>query len=89
MVRDEANFLRTDCQKELDKVLPLLASANEALDKITKDDMTVLKSFSNPPPSASIVMEGVAYSFNEDKNIKWKPKRAWIHAEDSGFLGVR
>ena len=72
MVSDEANFLKTDCQKGLDKVLPQLA--NEALDKITKDDMTLLKSFSNPPPSASIVMEGVAYAFNEDQNVKWKPK---------------
>ncbi len=38
--RDEANVLRTDCQAELDKVLPLLAAAAEALDRITKDDMT-------------------------------------------------
>ena len=38
--RDEANALRTDCQGELDKVLPLLAAAAEALDRITKDDMT-------------------------------------------------
>ena len=38
--RDEANALRLDCQTELDKVLPLLAAAAEALDRITKDDMT-------------------------------------------------
>ena len=59
-------MLREDCQKELDKVLPLLAAASEALDKITKDDMTTLKSFAKPPDSAAIVMEGLSYAFDED-----------------------
>ena len=44
----------------------MLAAANEALDKINKDDMTQLKSFTNPPPAAGYVMEGVCYAFNED-----------------------
>lgn len=39
ITRDSANALKTDCQAELAKVLPLLDAANEALDKITKDDM--------------------------------------------------
>ena len=59
-------MLREDCQKELDKVLPLLAADSEALDKITKDDMTTLKSFAKPPDSAAIVMEGLSYAFDED-----------------------
>lgn len=36
--------------------------------------MNTLKSFANPPPAAAIVMEGVCYAFNEDQNVKWKPK---------------
>lgn len=40
MQRDSANALRNDCQNDLDKVLPILASAAEALNKIKKDDMT-------------------------------------------------
>jgi hypothetical protein len=48
--------LRTDCQSDLDKVLPLLAAAADALEKITKDDMTTLKSFAKPPDSAAIVI---------------------------------
>ena len=36
--------------------------------------MTTLKSFANPPASAAIVLEGVCYAFNEDQNVKWKPK---------------
>lgn len=67
--RDEANALRADCKKELDRVLPLLDQAAAALDKITPDDMTQLKSFVNPPASAAIVMEGVCYIFNEDTKV--------------------
>jgi hypothetical protein len=46
--RDEANALRADCQKDLDRVLPLLEQASAALDKITQNDMTQLKSYNNP-----------------------------------------
>ena len=48
--------MRADCQKDLDRVLPLLDQAAAALDKITQDDMTQLKSYNNPPPAAAIVM---------------------------------
>jgi dynein heavy chain len=47
----------------LNKVLPLLSNATEALDKITKEDMINLKSFTNPPLSAAVVMEGLCYAF--------------------------
>lgn len=33
--------------------------------------MNTLKSFVKPPESASIVMEGLCYAFDEDKNVKW------------------
>lgn len=72
--RDEANALRADCQQDLDRVLPLLDQAAAALDKITQDDMTQLKSYVNPPPAAAIVMEGVCYVFNEDQKVPFQPK---------------
>ncbi|CAD8115295.1 unnamed protein product [Paramecium sonneborni] len=72
--RDAANALRNDCQNDLDKVLPILAQAAEALEKIDKNDMVQLKSFPKPPPSAAIVMEGLCYIFQEDQNVPWKPK---------------
>lgn len=71
--RDEANTLRADCQRDLDRVLPLLDQAAAALDKITQDDMTQLKSYVNPPLAAAIVMEGVCYVFNEDSKIPFQP----------------
>jgi len=36
--------------------------------------MNTLKSFVNPPVSAAIVLEGLTYAFDEDKNVKWIPK---------------
>ena len=72
--RDEANHLRADCQQDLDRVLPLLDQAAAALDKITQDDMTQLKSYVNPPVAAAIVMEGVCYVFNEDQKVPFQPK---------------
>jgi dynein heavy chain len=55
-------------------VLPLLDQAAAALDKITTDDMTQLKSYVNPPVAAAIVMEGVCYVFNEDQKVPFQPK---------------
>lgn len=66
--------MRADCQKDLDRVLPLLDQAAAALDKITTDDMTQLKSYVAPPIAAAIVMEGVCYVFNEDQKVPFQPK---------------
>lgn len=47
-------------------MLPILGRAAQALDNITKDDMTTLKSFTKPPEAAAFVMEGLCYAFDED-----------------------
>jgi dynein heavy chain len=59
--------LATDCQRELDKVTPILEGAAALLDKIEKKDIDTLKSFPKPPASAAIVMEGLCYAFNKDQ----------------------
>lgn len=53
-------------------MLPILNQAIEALEHITRDDMTQLRSYATPPISAAIVMEGVAIAFSEDDNVKGK-----------------
>lgn len=85
--RDEANILRADCQRDLDQVIPLLEEAAQALDKITQDQMTQLKSYVNPPVSAAVVMEGVCYAFNEDQNIKFTPKEPGSMEKIQDFWG--
>lgn len=64
--RESANVLREDCKKELDKVLPILADAQEALKQIKKSDIDTLKSFKQPPEAAAFVMKGICYAFDED-----------------------
>jgi len=36
--------------------------------------MNTLKTFVAPPVSAALVIEGLCYAFDEDKNDKWIPK---------------
>ena len=36
--------------------------------------MNTLKSFVASHVSAALVMEGLCYAFDEDKNVKWIPK---------------
>ena len=72
--REEANQLKNDCQKDLDQVLPLLRNAVKALESLSKDDITTIKSFNQPPKALDIVMQGLCYVLGEDSNVKWKPK---------------
>lgn len=72
--RESANLLREDCKKSLDKVLPILAEAQEALKQIKKSDIDTLKSFKSPPEAAAFVMKGICYAFDEDQNVKFVPK---------------
>jgi hypothetical protein len=41
--------LRKYCEEELAKVLPLLDEANKALEKIRQEDITLIRSFTQPP----------------------------------------
>lgn len=64
--KDSANALKEDCQRDLDKVLPILAQAVAVLNEIKKDDINILKSFQNPSASVVLVFEGLCYAFDED-----------------------
>ncbi|CAD8087288.1 unnamed protein product [Paramecium sonneborni] len=84
----KADKLRKECQEELDKVLPILAAATSALEKITNEDMIQLKSFQKPPLAVSIVMEGMCYIFDEQVKLKQKEPGSqekvqdfWEHAK--------
>ncbi|CAK86503.1 unnamed protein product (macronuclear) [Paramecium tetraurelia] len=72
--REEANSLRNLCQTQLNNVIPLLKQATDALEKISREDMILLKSFIYPPPSAAIVMEGLCYAFEIDDQVQSKNK---------------
>ena len=46
---DEATAIKEDCQKDLDEALPMLIAAENALKVLDPKEITVLKSYQNPP----------------------------------------
>jgi len=56
---DEANTIKVSCDKELASALPILASAEEALKCITRNDITYLKKLPQPPEDAKMVLSAV------------------------------
>lgn len=71
--KERADQLQEECKKELNRVIPLLKEAADALSKITKDDFTQLRSYTQPPESVRLCMEAMCYVLNEDKKVPSKP----------------
>ncbi len=44
-----ATQIKEDCDRELAAALPILKKAQDAVDCLTKQSLTTLKSFANPP----------------------------------------
>ncbi|KAL8445804.1 hypothetical protein Emed_005360 [Eimeria media] len=57
--RQEAQFIRDDCQRDLDEVLPELHRALKSLESLDKRDLQELKSFPSPPALVETVMNAV------------------------------
>lgn len=55
----EVKVVQADAQADLDVALPTLDKALKALDSLTKNDITEVKSFAKPPPAVQTVMEAV------------------------------
>ncbi|XP_073386521.1 uncharacterized protein [Physcomitrium patens] len=53
----EAQAIKDDCEKELAVAMPMLNAALAALDTLTKNDITEVKSMKNPPAAVKLVME--------------------------------
>eukprot|EP01035_Chromulina_nebulosa_P017366 gene17366-22914_t len=64
----ETEEVAADAQKDLDKAMPALQSAVNALKSLTKADITEVKSFQNPPRAVQVVMEAVCVLLNEKEN---------------------
>ncbi|PHJ22997.1 dynein heavy chain, partial [Cystoisospora suis] len=59
----EASDVKEQCQRELDIAMPALASAIEALQKLSKSDITELNSMKAPPSGVIKVMEALCKMF--------------------------
>lgn len=55
----EANAIKEDCEKDLTEAMPVLKAASEALDCITKNDITFVKKLPQPPDDLKMVLSSV------------------------------
>lgn len=60
----EIQEIQAEAQKELDAALPALNNALKALDSVSKNDITIIKSFANPPALVKTVMEALCIMFD-------------------------
>ena len=70
---DETKAIQADAQADLDKALPALQAANNALKTLNKGDVTEVKNMAKPPPGVVMVMEAVL--------ILLKEKTTWDNAK--------
>jgi dynein heavy chain, axonemal len=78
----EVGEVQAEAQKDLDAALPALNSAIKALDSISKSDITIVKTFTSPPPLVKTVMESVCIMF--DMKPDWDSSKKLLG--DSQFL---
>jgi dynein heavy chain, axonemal len=55
----EIKIIADDAQVELNKAIPALQAAADALKKLNKADITEIKGFAAPPDAVRMVLEGV------------------------------
>ncbi|KAL8017811.1 putative bromodomain, AAA+ ATPase domain, dynein heavy chain region D6 P-loop [Plasmopara halstedii] len=71
----EVKVIKDDCQKDLDEAMPAYYASIRALSQLKKDDITVLKTFTNPPRLVGVTMNavcllfGVKQEWNEAKKL--------------------
>ena len=58
---EEANAIAAQVQVELDKALPALQAAEEALNVLTKKDMSELKAYAKPPALVEVTLCGACW----------------------------
>lgn len=60
--------MRESCQSDLDKALPILEQAKEAVRDINKNMINEMRSFKQPPPLVLVVMNAVCLLFGEKED---------------------
>ena len=76
----ETKAVADDAQRDLDRAMPALEAAVNALKSLTKSDITEVKSFANPPNAVKVVMEGVCIMLGEEP--KWDASKKLLGKSD-------
>ena len=53
--------IKDDCEEQLGEAMPMLQAAMEALNTLTKNDITEVKGMKSPPKPVKLVLEAVSY----------------------------
>lgn len=56
-----AKAIKDECDRELGEAIPILESALAALNTLTPQDITVVKTMKNPPAGVKMVMEAICH----------------------------
>eukprot|EP00927_Polykrikos_kofoidii_P046388 TRINITY_DN40623_c0_g4_i1.p1 TRINITY_DN40623_c0_g4~~TRINITY_DN40623_c0_g4_i1.p1 ORF type:complete len:2568 (-),score=563.58 TRINITY_DN40623_c0_g4_i1:159-7829(-) len=93
----DAGKMKTDCQRDLDKAMPALASAVEALSQLKKGDIVEVKAMKTPPDGVVLVSKALCWCFDvKPKKVNapdgrskmddyWEPSKKFIWG-DSNLL---
>ncbi|KAJ9472161.1 Dynein-1-beta heavy chain [Diplonema papillatum] len=77
----EAQGISDECQEQVDKAMPAFHSALAALDSLSKDDITLLKTMGSPPERVKLVLEAVLLLLGE-KNLSWETAKKYLSKMD-------
>ncbi|CAJ1027078.1 Dynein heavy chain, N-terminal region 2/Hydrolytic ATP binding site of dynein motor region/AAA domain (dynein-related subfamily)/Dynein heavy chain AAA lid domain/P-loop containing dynein motor region/AAA+ lid domain/P-loop containing dynein motor region D4/Microtubule-binding stalk of dynein motor/ATP-binding dynein motor region/Dynein heavy chain region D6 P-loop domain/Dynein heavy chain C-terminal domain containing protein, putative [Leishmania lindenbergi] len=69
-IQAEADGIRGECQVELDKAMPILKAAEDALADLRPDDIREVRSFLKPAVRVVLVLEAVLVLLGE-KDLSW------------------
>lgn len=81
-IAEEVKVIKDDCQKDLDEAMPAYYAAIKALPQLKKDDITVLKTFTNPPRLVGVTMNAVCLLFGSKQ--EWNEAKKLLN--DMKFL---
>lgn len=70
---DDANAIKVDCETALAEAIPALEAAKEALNAITKNDITEIKTVQNAHVDVVMVMQGVCILLGQPPDSKMDP----------------
>lgn len=81
-IAEEVKAIKDDCQKDLDAAMPAYYASIKALSQLKKDDITVLKTFTNPPRLVGVTMNAVCVLFGAKQ--EWNEAKKLLN--DMKFL---
>lgn len=70
---DKTEAIKQDCEKDLEKAMPALRAAAKALENITKDDITLLKTIKKFNADVDMVFSAVCILMGQAPDSKMDP----------------